>query len=441
MSFSVPVVDITPYVAGGDDAARAEVARAVDRACSEVGFIQVLGHGIPEPVTDGLAGAMDEFFALEMDAKRAYRTPAGINRGYAPPKTESLSLSLGVESANRMNDFFEAFNVGLAASDFPGVAVDPVHYAENTWPDADAPGFRGPVEAYFAEAGRVARTMTRTFADALGVDHEVFTSRTDHSLDVLRMNNYALPAGTDVRLDGDLTGMGEHTDYGIVTVLWADRVRGLQVLGPGALEQHIAAGHGRGHGEGAGFDAIGNDFDGGSVQLLDTFDSQCARADARDFCAHGHKAFSHIGDLGFLCGIFDDCRTARQGGGHQDRVGGPNRDFGEADVGADQPAFGGARHDIAFVDINFGAQLPEAIKEQIHRSRTDSAAPWQGDACLVAARQERADDPEAGAHLGHQVIRGGGVDDVGGVEGHALSHAFLFAAATSMHGNVDAMIF
>jgi isopenicillin N synthase-like dioxygenase len=73
--------------------------------------------------------------------------------------------------------------------------------------------------------------MTRIFADALGLPADFFAARTGHSLDVMRMNNYALPPGTDVTLDGDLVGMGEHTDYGIVTILWADQVKGLQVLG------------------------------------------------------------------------------------------------------------------------------------------------------------------------------------------------------------------
>ncbi|MCZ2837599.1 isopenicillin N synthase family dioxygenase [Modestobacter sp. VKM Ac-2985] len=228
MSFSVPVVDISPYVLGGSVQEQAAVAAAMDEACCTVGFIQVVGHGVPGRVAEGLAAAMDGFFGQPLEAKQAWRTPPEVNRGYSPPKSESLSLSLGVESATRMNDFFEAFNVGASQASYPHAPGLPQpDYAENTWPDV--PGFRPAVEAWFGEAGRVARVLTRVFADALGLPADFFADLTGHSLDVLRMNNYALPEGT-VRLDGELTGMGEHTDYGIVTVLWADQVAGLQVL-------------------------------------------------------------------------------------------------------------------------------------------------------------------------------------------------------------------
>jgi isopenicillin N synthase-like dioxygenase len=226
MSFSVPQVDIGAYVEDGSPGTRAEVAARVDQACREVGFIQVVGHGIPADVTNGLAGAIDAFFALPLEDKLAHRAPG--NRGYSAPRTESLSLSLGVEPAARMNDFFEAFNVGAAASDYPDLDLPAEHYAENRWPEG-LPGFRTAVEAYVGEAGRVARTLTGIFADALGLPPGFFGPFTDHSIDVLRMNNYALPPGS-VDLDGELTGMGEHTDFGIVTVLWADQVPGLQVL-------------------------------------------------------------------------------------------------------------------------------------------------------------------------------------------------------------------
>jgi isopenicillin N synthase-like dioxygenase len=229
MAFSVPSIDISPYVADGSAEQRAAVARAIDEACRSVGFMQILGHGIPDEVITGLTEAMDAFFALDLETKKTYKTPPKINRGYSPPKSESLSLSLGVESANRMNDFFEAFNVGAAKSDYPGVDLPDDDYAENVWPDL--PGFRAKVDAYFVEAKRVAETMTVIFADALGLPEGFYDAYTGHSLDVMRMNNYALPAGTNIRLDGDLIGMGEHTDYGIVTVLWADQVKGLQVLG------------------------------------------------------------------------------------------------------------------------------------------------------------------------------------------------------------------
>ncbi|MGI3785428.1 MAG: isopenicillin N synthase family dioxygenase [Janthinobacterium lividum] len=227
-SFEVPVVDIAPWVEVGadDDDARADVARQMDAACSSVGFIQVRGHGVPAATVDGLGAAMDAFFGLPLADKLELKVPT--NRGYSAPKSESLSLSLGVESANRMNDFFEAFNVGSEARSYTGHTLDEADYGLNVWPDV--PGFREQVEAYFAEAGRVARTLLQIFAAALQLPAGYFEALTDHSIDVLRMNNYALPPG-DITLDGELTGMGEHTDFGLVTVLWADQVAGLQVLG------------------------------------------------------------------------------------------------------------------------------------------------------------------------------------------------------------------
>ncbi|MGI3782862.1 MAG: 2-oxoglutarate and iron-dependent oxygenase domain-containing protein, partial [Janthinobacterium lividum] len=189
--FAVPVVDLAPWVRveAYDDEARTRVARELDVACREVGFVQVLGHGVPDPVVAGLADAMDDFFGLPLEDKLALKVPA--NRGYSAPKSESLSLSLGVESANRMNDFFEAFNVGAEARSYVGLALDEADYGLNVWPDV--PGFSERVEAYFAEAGRVARTLLRVFAAALQLPEGYFEALTDHSIDVLRMNNYALP--------------------------------------------------------------------------------------------------------------------------------------------------------------------------------------------------------------------------------------------------------
>lgn len=239
--FRIPVVDISAYTTGGDAAERAVVAAQIDDAASSVGFIQIVGHQIPSAVIEEFTAVMDDFFALPLEAKKAYRTPPEINRGYAPPKSESLSLSLGLQSAAGMNDFFEAFNVGVEAGEYPDLELPEDQYAANTWPQVDH--FQAAVSAYFVEARRVAHTLTRIFADALDLPPDFFDGYTDHSLDVLRMNNYALPPG-EVELEGELTGMGEHTDYGIVTVLWADQVRGLQVLDPDGRWQDVAPAEG-----------------------------------------------------------------------------------------------------------------------------------------------------------------------------------------------------
>ena len=62
MTFHVPTVDLTPYVGDGSPAERAATAAAFDEAARTVGFVQVVGHGVPPSTTDGLAAAMDAFF-------------------------------------------------------------------------------------------------------------------------------------------------------------------------------------------------------------------------------------------------------------------------------------------------------------------------------------------------------------------------------------------
>ena len=84
------------------------------------------------------------------------------------------------------------------------------------------------VTTWFRHAGTLARRMTEVFAVALGLPDDHFAAFTDHSIDVLRLVNYSLPAGT--QLEPAQLGMGAHTDYGIVTILWADPVPGLEIL-------------------------------------------------------------------------------------------------------------------------------------------------------------------------------------------------------------------
>ena len=225
---TVPVIDITSFrMPYADAAARSEVVRQVDAAARAVGFMQITGHGIPSTTLGEFTGATDAFFALDARAKARYRCPPGINRGYTPPKAESLANSLGLASAA---DLFEAINVGTSAADFPGLDLPGDVYAANVYPAAEVPGFEAAVTAWFEAAGRVARTMVRIFGAALGGREDYFERFTDHSIDVLRMNNYRLPAA-DVQLEQDQLGMGAHTDYGIVTVLWADQVPGLEIHG------------------------------------------------------------------------------------------------------------------------------------------------------------------------------------------------------------------
>lgn len=228
MGALVPVIDIAGWFSG-DEVARRRVAHAVDDACRQSGFFQIVGHGIDDALRQDVKDVADEFFALSDDEKRRYE-PASreINRGYSRRNSESLSYSTGVV---RPPDLAEAFIVGndrVVDGDPYFEAERHRSFAPNLWPSRPA-RMHDVVWAYYSAVDALSHEMCDIAAMALGLDADFFARRVDKAIATLRCNWYRRTAD-EVTLPHGQMALGAHTDYGILTVLMADAIPGLQVI-------------------------------------------------------------------------------------------------------------------------------------------------------------------------------------------------------------------
>ena len=126
-------------------------------------------------------------------------------------------------------------------------------------------------------------------------------------------------------------------------------------------------------------------------------------------------------------------------GGHQCGVGTADRHFGKRDVSAlESPPR--ARNDVAAIDLDLGAERRERHDQEIDGTRSDRAAARHGHLGLTHARHQRCNHPEACPHAGDQLIRRGGIDDVGGRDMQRLAVVLGFAGTLAAHHDVDAVV-
>jgi isopenicillin N synthase-like dioxygenase len=215
---AIPVIDIA-HLVNGSPAQSHLVAAALGRACREVGFFYVTGHGIPAALRARVFDSSAAFFggpaAIRQGA--SFSGPGG-NRGYIQLGGEALDPS-------KPADVKEAFNIGLElAPDDPELLARAPFRAANLWPQM--PGFRDTMLDYFNRVWRLGRDLHRGFALDLGLPPDFFESKLDKPIATLRLLHY--PPVKQPLSEGQL-GAGVHTDYGNVTLLATDAVGGLMV--------------------------------------------------------------------------------------------------------------------------------------------------------------------------------------------------------------------
>ncbi len=219
----VPVLDLTALNQGGDLKAQGDDLKALAAqlrdACTQTAFFYIANHGVPEAIITQTLAASRRFFEGD-PAIREGALRNRFNRGYLPIGTSKVT--------DKEPDLKDSFDLGVDLPlDHPAVAAGTPFHGPNHWPQM--PDFRAPVEAYFDAVWQLGLRLLRLFAHALDLPEDYFTRLYATPNISTRLLHYPKPP--EDRL-GMAIGSNEHTDFGVITILYQDPAGGLELQKP-----------------------------------------------------------------------------------------------------------------------------------------------------------------------------------------------------------------
>ncbi|MFT4044178.1 MAG: 2OG-Fe(II) oxygenase family protein [Gordonia sp. (in: high G+C Gram-positive bacteria)] len=189
---------------------RSEIANELWSAATDIGFFQVIDHGIELDDVRRAFAAAEAFFALPAQVKERY--PKRFNSGWE--SMTQIRPSVGTP------DRKESYQVTLSNMD-------------GLWPTEDVlADFTATIRDFERKCWLLAMELLSLFAEKLGFDRDFFTRAHDPSSAgyqcTLRLLHYFAVA-PDADLDG-VWRAGAHTDFDCLTLLFQrDGQGGLQV--------------------------------------------------------------------------------------------------------------------------------------------------------------------------------------------------------------------
>jgi len=212
---AVPIVDLKGIEE--DPSQKRRVAQLIASACENVGFLYVINHNIPKQQTDTILDLTNKFFALPLSTKMTVgkhswnRANPNTYRGYFPVQDSLTSHKEGFEMG------WEQIN---------SYGSTPFH-EPNVWlEDASIPTFKEEMKSYFDSMKTLGDTIMNLIALGVGLPENFFETKFDKPISTLRILHYPTRGETS---ESTTLSCSEHTDSGVLTLLFQDDTGGLQV--------------------------------------------------------------------------------------------------------------------------------------------------------------------------------------------------------------------
>src|SRR5882757_1473611 len=191
---------------------REQITEELWSAATDIGFFQLVDHGIDAADVDRAFALTEAFFALPDDVKARHRLKKGLNAGWE--KLTQVRPSVGTP------DQKESFQLTRP-------------HMDGLWPDSDLAGFREFLLDFERRCWEVAMRVLSCFADRLGFPRDFFAGAHDPGLDnyqsTLRLLHY-FAVSPRLRDSPGIWRAGAHTDFDCLTLLFQrDGQGGLQV--------------------------------------------------------------------------------------------------------------------------------------------------------------------------------------------------------------------
>ncbi|OAY45140.1 feruloyl CoA ortho-hydroxylase F6H1-3 [Manihot esculenta] len=195
---SIPVIDMSNWE---NDS---KVAESVCEAAEEFGFFQLVNHGVPLEVLDGVKDATHRFFGLPAEEKRKFSKELSSTNNIR----FGTSFSPDAEKALEWKDYLSLFYVSEEE-------------ASVLWPSA----CRDEVLEYMKKSQVLCTKLMSTLMEKLNVK-EIDESKESLLMGSKRINLNYYPRCPNPQLT---VGVGRHSDVSSLTFLLQDEIGGLYV--------------------------------------------------------------------------------------------------------------------------------------------------------------------------------------------------------------------